>query len=259
MSRTVYGLPVTKGAVLFVAAPMGTLKLIDRLCIALGFGFNFVLAEKVRLVNGVYQLEESNFEAALQKFPYLMVNFYAPYCGPCNGFAPKYEKAARNLKKVDMPAPRLAKVDVTVEQKLAKKWGVEVNISPEILVFKRGALFAKYNEENEKDAVLDYMSTINHPPVIGEVVRLFYFTRRRYMEFVAVFAPKRNLRIARALFPAVGFLVLIFSIGILQGFVFCCRCCCRCCCGCFKRRPQGTTETSTNDADGAAPTTKKEQ
>ena len=86
---------------------------------------------------GVLVLNETNFEAAVKKFPILMVKFYAPWCGHCQQLAPIYERAARTVKKQAALA-RLSKVDATTEggRALAEKHRVEG--FPTIITFKDG-------------------------------------------------------------------------------------------------------------------------
>ncbi len=67
-------------------------------------------------------LTQSNFEEALKENPYLMVEFYAPWCGHCKTLAPEYATAAVRL--VDTPF-KLAKVDGTVEKQLGTSHEVQ--------------------------------------------------------------------------------------------------------------------------------------
>ena len=48
---------------------------------------------------GIYVLTEKNYDEAVQHFKYLLVEFYAPWCGHCKTLEPEYAAAAKELKK----------------------------------------------------------------------------------------------------------------------------------------------------------------
>jgi len=206
-------------------------------------------AEKVQVVNGVMKLETNNFDSALEKFPLLMVNFYAPWCGGCNGFHPKYEKAARYFKKMDMPAPRLAKVDVTVEPKLEKRLGIKVSTWPIVQVYKNGTFYGNFTGEYEKDDVIEYMSTVDKPAIVGASQRWYNMLRSQYKKVVEELVPKKHRKLAIELFPLAlvlsvlaAWLVVSFCTACFRCCRSCGRCCCRCCCR--KRSGQGEASPS---------------
>ncbi|KAF6171062.1 hypothetical protein GIB67_014642 [Kingdonia uniflora] len=62
----------------------------------------------------VMVLNEGNFTDYVEKNRYVMVEFYAPWCGHCQVLVPEYAAAARELKGEAV----LAKVDVTVSNNL---------------------------------------------------------------------------------------------------------------------------------------------
>jgi protein disulfide-isomerase A1 len=95
----------------------------------------FINASSYEEEDDVLVLHVSDFDAAVAEFKYLLVDFYAPWCGPCIQLAPEYAKAAKSLKESNSKV-RLAKVDATIETSLAQKF--KVNGYPTIKFFISG-------------------------------------------------------------------------------------------------------------------------
>ncbi|MBX3236019.1 MAG: thioredoxin TrxC [Nitrospiraceae bacterium] len=67
----------------------------------------------------------------------LLVDFWAPWCGPCRMMAPAYEQAAKRLE----PQVRLGKVNTEEERGLAGRFGI-VSI-PTMILFRSGREVAR--------------------------------------------------------------------------------------------------------------------
>jgi thioredoxin 2 len=67
----------------------------------------------------------------------LLVDFWAPWCGPCKAMAPQFEKAAGHLE----PKVRLAKVNTDEEQELAGRFRIQG--IPTMILLKHGKELAR--------------------------------------------------------------------------------------------------------------------
>ena len=75
------------------------------------------------------ELTKDNFEDTITKNDIVIVDFWAPWCGPCRGFAPVYEQASE--KNTDIV---FAKVNTDVEQELAGHFAIRS--IPTIMIFR---------------------------------------------------------------------------------------------------------------------------
>jgi thioredoxin 1 len=77
-------------------------------------------------------LTDSNFKIEIAKYPVMLVDFWAPWCGPCRIVSPIIEQLAREYSgKV-----AFGKVNVDENQMISASFGIQS--IPTMMVFKNG-------------------------------------------------------------------------------------------------------------------------
>lgn len=77
----------------------------------------------------VVELTDDTFEKAVTDNSFVIVDFWAPWCGPCKSFAPTYEKVSEDHQDIVF-----AKVNTEEQQQVAAHF--QIRSIPTLMIFR---------------------------------------------------------------------------------------------------------------------------
>jgi len=101
----------------------------------------------------IKHITSKEFDSILQQNNLVVVDFYAPWCGPCKMFSPTLEEVANEMKEKVL----IVKVSTDEERELAQKFNIRS--IPTLLFFKNGNLVDSSRGVLSKSELIDKINS----------------------------------------------------------------------------------------------------
>lgn len=101
----------------------------------------------------IANLDSSSFSTTISSDQPVLVDFWAPWCGPCKAIAPILEEIATELDG----KLTIGKVNVDENEAISAEYGVRA--IPTLLLFKGGSVVEQIVGMTSKDALLEKINS----------------------------------------------------------------------------------------------------
>lgn len=113
--------------------------------------------------SAVVKLTQDTFKEFIESNPYVLAEFFAPWCGHCKRLGPEFASAADSLVETH-PEIKLAQIDCTEERDLCADF--EIRGYPTLKVFKGDTEnISDYPGQRSSDSIQSYMVKLTLPAV----------------------------------------------------------------------------------------------
>ena len=101
----------------------------------------------------VMEVTKDNFTEVIESNDIVIVDFWAPWCGPCRSFAPTFEKVAE-----ENPDIAFAKINTEQEQELGAQF--QIRSIPTLMVFREKVIIFSQPGVLPESAVTELLSQV---------------------------------------------------------------------------------------------------
>ncbi len=101
----------------------------------------------------IINLTEENFNETAEQNPILVIDFWAPWCGPCRQFAPIFEETAK-----EYPDIAFGKVNTEEQQGIAGYF--QIQSIPTVMIIREGVIVFAQPGLLPKEALKDVIEQV---------------------------------------------------------------------------------------------------